>query len=141
MICDVETPNMERDMTSRTLAGLHVLVVEDEYFLAEDARTTLVDVGAEVVGPVPTAEEANALIERGERIDYVLLDVNLSGEMAFDVADVLRARGVPFAFVTGYDPGSLPERFGDTPTLGKPVRGDQLIKLVEQVPGASPSAG
>ena len=35
-----------------------------------------------------------------------LLDVNLSGETVFPVAEALKARGVPFAFATGYDADS-----------------------------------
>ena len=85
-------------MASEVLAGSRILVVEDEYYLAEDARSILSEVGAEVLGPVPTVDEAKVLIEAAGRIDGVLLDANLRGEMAFDVADVLQARNIPFAF-------------------------------------------
>ena len=124
-------------MTAGSLSGSRILVVEDEYYLADDARATLAAIGAEVVGPVPTVDEASALIEGEGRIDGVLLDVNLRGEMAFDVADTLQARGVPFAFVTGYDRAALPERFSATPALGKPVLSEQLIRTFEQLIRAS----
>lgn len=120
-------------LTGQKLTGSRILIVEDEYFLADDARSTLAGMGAEVVGPVPTASEASALIDADRGIDCVLLDVNLRGEMAFGVADALHARGVPFAFVTGYDASALPDRFSDTPTLGKPVQPERLIELFEQL--------
>ncbi len=124
-------------MVSGTLSGSRILVVEDEYYLADDARSVLSGVGAEIVGPVPTADEAAAFIEADSAIDGVLLDVNLRGEMAFDVADALQARGVPFIFVTGYDRAALPERFASVPSLGKPVDPDQLVKCFERLKEAS----
>lgn len=123
-------------MASRTLADLRILIVEDEYFLADDARAILAGAGAEVVGPVATAAGASALIAADTAIDYALLDVNLRGEMAYDVADTLTARRIPFAFVTGYDRDALPERFCGTPTLTKPAHADQLIGLFERLAGS-----
>ena len=124
-------------MTSGLLAGSRILVIEDEYYLADDARATLSRVGADVVGPVPTVAEAKALIDADSQIHGVLLDVNLRGEMAFEVADLLQTRGIPFAFVTGYDRVALPERFAATPTLGKPVDPERLTKLFEQLTAGS----
>lgn len=112
-----------------------MLVVEDEYYLADDARSVLCDEGAEVRGPVATVAEASALIEDGTSIEAVLLDVNLRGEMAFEVADALQARNIPFAFVTGYDRAALPERFATVPRLGKPVDPAQLVKLFATLTG------
>ena len=127
-------------MASGMLSGSRILVVEDEYYLADDARYTLLQVGAEVVGPVATVDAASALIRAEERIDGVLLDVNLRGEMAFDVADALQARGIPFAFVTGYDRTSLPKRFAAAPMLGKPVSPERLIEVFEQLTATSRDA-
>ncbi len=126
-------------MTSDRLAGLRILIVEDEYFLADEARGLLAEVGAEVIGPVPTANQASALIDGDRAIDGALLDVNLGGEMAFDVADKLQARGIPFAFLTGYDRSVLTDRFTDTASLGKPVCAEQLIEVVEQLASRAPA--
>ncbi|HVF95359.1 MAG TPA: response regulator [Sphingomonas sp.] len=120
-------------MATQTLAGARILVVEDEYFLADEARSALTNAGAVVIGPMATADEAKAFIRSGERLDCVLLDVNLRGDLAFDVADLLQAGAVPFAFVTGYDRSALPERFLETPSLGKPVQTEQLIKLFNRI--------
>ena len=127
-------------MASNSLAGSRILVVEDEYFLADDARSTLSRLGAEVVGPAPTVAEASALIETGGQIDCALLDVNLRGETAFDVADALQQRGIPFAFVTGYDRDTIPERFSGIPYLAKPVRSKQVVELFEQLGGGPRNA-
>ena len=120
-------------MEPGTLSGSRILIVEDEYYLADDARSTMSRVGADVVGPVPTVDEAKALLDDDGKIDGALLDVNLRGEMVYAVADVLQERGVPFVFVTGYDRGALPDRFADTPTLMKPVDGEQLVELFQEL--------
>lgn len=116
-------------MAANQLAGSRVLIVEDEYYLADDARSILSGLGMEVVGPVATAPAARALIETGGVIDMVLLDVNLRGELAFDVADTLKSREIPFAFISGYDRTALPGRFADVTLLEKPVRPDRLVDL------------
>lgn len=107
--------------------GRRILVVEDEYFLADELSTVLTEAGAEVLGPVPSIEEASAIIRGDERIDAALLDVNLRGEPIFSVADELRAQHVPFVFATGYDQLALPERFAGAIRIEKPVRPRAVI--------------
>jgi response regulator RpfG family c-di-GMP phosphodiesterase len=126
-------------MASHQLAGSRVLIVEDEYYLADDVRSVLSDVGAEVLGPVATVSEARTLIEADPAIDGVLLDVNLRGEMAFDVADTLHSRGIPFAFVTGYDRAAIPDRFAGTARLQKPVNPQKLVDVFGSIVGSDVS--
>jgi hypothetical protein len=59
-----------------------------------------------------------------------VLDVNLRGDMVFPVADALRARGIPFAFATGYDGWALPERFADAPRVEKPFKGFRVAAVL-----------
>jgi CheY-like chemotaxis protein len=115
-------------MTEQTLAGSRILVVEDEYYLADEARLILSHVGADIIGPVPTVAQAKAVMDANTRIDGALLDVNLRGELVFDLADALQARGIPFAFATGYDGDVLPDRFANRLVLSKPVRPELLIE-------------
>jgi len=49
-----------------------------------------------------------------------VLDVNLAGEMSYPVAELLRSRGVPFLFATGYGTDGLPEGMRNVPVLSKP---------------------
>lgn len=109
-------------MAEHNLQGCRVLVVEDEYLLADDLSYALAEAGAEVLGPVPSIEEATSLIAKGERIDAAVLDVNLRGDMVFPVADALVARNIPFAFATGYDRWALPDRFASAPRIEKPFK-------------------
>ena len=114
-----------------SLQGRRVLVVEDEYMLAEDLREALESQGAEVVGPVPTVAEALDLLRREPAPHMAILDINLGGEMVYPVADALRARGIPFLFATGYEPWSILEAYADVPRMEKPVE----LRSLRHVPG------
>ncbi|WP_414470621.1 response regulator [Microvirga sp. M2] len=107
--------------TVSTLQGRRILVVEDEYMMAEDLQRDLQQVGAEVVGPVPSVTDALRLLAMEETIDGAILDVSLRGEKAYPVADALRERGVPFVLATGYEQWALPEAYRDVPRCDKPV--------------------
>ena len=117
-------------MTEEILRGLRILVVEDEYLLADDLSRMLADAGAEVVGPVPSVKEAMRLIEGASTIDGAVLDVNLRGEMVFPVAQSLQELGIPFAFATGYDAWALPDQFSTSPKIDKPLKLDALIEML-----------
>ena len=107
--------------TGDGLAGKRILVVEDQYLLAADLKRTLERCGATVIGPVPTAERAVALIPGALPLDGAILDVNLeAGGSGYPVADLLRDLHVPFVFATGYDSGSISPNFRDVVNIGKP---------------------
>ncbi|KLK93984.1 chemotaxis protein CheY [Microvirga vignae] len=115
------------------LARCRVLVVEDEYFIADDMAKALEKLGAEVVGPVPKREKALALISSGEKIDAAVLDINLRGEEVFPVADALAAHGIPFVFATGYDASSIPPSYAAVPRWEKPFSPDALSRALPAI--------
>lgn len=102
------------------LHGQRFLVVEDEALLARDALRRLTAQGATVAGPVGTVAEALLLLETAE-MDAALLDITLDGESVFPVAEQLRQRKIPFAFVTGLDRSNLPPAFKGVPIFPKPA--------------------
>jgi CheY-like chemotaxis protein len=104
------------------LRGRHLLVVEDEYVVAEDFALRLEDAGAIVVGPVPSVREALELVmSEGDRLDAAVLDVNLGGEFVYPVADALSGRGIPFVFTTGYDASAITPAYANAPRCEKPL--------------------
>lgn len=119
-------------MGEEWLAGKRVLVVEDEYILADDLSLALEDASAEVVGPAPRTARALALLGEND-VDAAVLDINLGGEMSFTVADALATRGVPFLFTTGYDAAVLPDRFDHVVRCEKPVDMRQIMRALQQV--------
>ena len=72
-----------------------ILIVEDEYFIAEDLAHGLRRRGALVLGPVATIDDAMEIINEGGPLDGAVLDVNLGGRMSFAIADVLRKKACP----------------------------------------------
>ena len=105
---------------AKVLTRRHVLVVEDQYLVAEEVRRVVMRLGGEVLGPVGAVEVALDLMEE-RRPDLALLDVNLHGAMVDPLARRLRDMGVPVIFATGYSPGSLSPEFHDAPHLDKPI--------------------
>ena len=95
------------------------LVVEDEVLLALNLEDMLVALGHTVVAVAARIPQALALAESSD-IDLAVLDLNLSGTFTFPVADVLRRRGVPFMFATGYGAGGLTEEYRSEIVLAKP---------------------
>src|SRR5690242_1180734 len=96
-----------------------VLVVEDEALVAMDLESSLLRGGFAVAGPAATVA-AGVALAAAEPLRAAVLDVNIGGELVFPVAEVLAGRGIPFLFVTGYGPETLPARFRGRPFLRKP---------------------
>lgn len=116
-------------MTIEDLAGYRVLVVEDDYFVAEELAAALERNGATVLGPASSVEAGRSLA--GEHApDCVLLDVNLRGENAFELADELRERGIFTVFATGYDSDLVPEHLRDANYLRKPLEITAVVRLI-----------
>ena len=111
------------------LKGLRVLVVEDEMMVSMLIEDMLSDMGCTVVGPASRLDEAMELAQAGG-IDCAVLDVNLGGQPIFPVADLLRERGCPFAFATGYGDAGLRDADRGTPVLQKPFREGDLARVL-----------
>ena len=105
---------------TQPLSGRRVLVVEDESLVAMLLETILEDMGCTPVGPASNVDEGEAIARDTVDLDAALLDVNLAGRQVFTVAAVLKARGVPFVFSTGYGESGLPDEWRGNPTIQKP---------------------
>ncbi|CAH2395317.1 response regulator [Mesorhizobium ventifaucium] len=113
---------------------LRILVVEDEWLIAEDIAACLRASGHEVIGPAPSVAVALRLI--GENpVDVALLDVQLYGETSLAIAEELQARRIPFACLSGFGPRDVPSALANSRFVRKPA--DQaaiLSALAELVP-------
>jgi CheY-like chemotaxis protein len=109
-----------------------VLIVEDEAMISMMIEDMVLDFGSEIVGPAARLDHALTLALQAE-IDIGILDINVDGTVVFPVADVLRFRGIPFIFATGYDFRSLPERFRGSPTLSKPFSYENFAELLRSL--------
>src|SRR5208282_2961430 len=119
-----QEPAYSNEKETLRLTGKRLLVVEDEVLVAMDIVAALEGAGAEVVGSPATAKDALNIIN-DTSLDAALLDANLRGDPVTEIASALAALNVPFLFVTGYGPESLPKGFGGTLMLSKPFGQDQ----------------
>ena len=119
---------------TNNLDGLRVLVVEDEMMVSMLIEDMLGDLGCTVIGPASRLDEAISLANSAE-LDCAVLDVNLGGQPIFPLADILRAKGAPFAFATGYGDAGLRDVDRGSPVLQKPFREADLRRVLESLVG------
>ncbi|MGZ4926481.1 MAG: response regulator [Halobacteriota archaeon] len=111
---------------SQYLKGCRILILEDEYFIANDLETALKAQGAKVIGPFAKLSEAMSQVARDE-IDAVVMDVNLRDGSAYSVSDELARQHVPFIFATGYSAKAIPNRFRHVTRWEKPYDVTEVV--------------
>lgn len=110
-----------------------VFVVEDEVVVAFEMTDTLEDLGFEVVGPSVHLSDAEKRAETAD-IDVAFLDVNLGrGKTSAPVANILRERGIPFAYITAYDADQVDFIKPSDRVVKKPVSSPELLSVLETV--------
>jgi len=112
---------------------LSILVVDDETMIVMLLEDMLADLGCTVAGSAGSVAQSLAVIDQNElTLDGAFLDINLRGELVYPVADALKARGVPFVFVTGNAVYGIDPGYAGVPALPKPFGVhaiEQAVKL------------
>ena len=126
------------DVSSSGQNGLTVLLVEDEFLIAEEIAAVLEDAGHAVVGPAGTVRAAEAMLAGDPRPDIAVIDANLRGETSAPLAASLRDRGIPFCVCTGYRISDLAALFGDIVTIQKPIDPARLLQVVANLASGHP---
>lgn len=97
-----------------------ILIAEDQSLIAIALESLIEDLGWIPVGPAGRLADALHLA-RHAALDAAILDVNLQGEMSWEVATTLRERGIPFLFSSGYAGLKVfPPHLADARVLQKP---------------------
>ena len=117
----------------KSLWGRRILVLEDEYFLAEELERMLEAEGAIVAGPYPSLEAAKATPL--DQIDGAILNVRVRDGQSYPLAEKLRERGVPFVFASGQDRLAEPNKWHDSAWVAKPYQSRTLISALHRVMG------
>ena len=109
-----------------------VLVVEDESLVAMLIEDMLSDMGYEVVAVAARFDQA---LEAARTIgaDLAILDLNLAGTRTDAVAEVLRARGIPFMFATGYGAAGVTAEWSHVPVVQKPFQESDLSRALAKL--------
>ena len=109
-----------------------VLVVEDEWILADLIACALAEAGYAVVGPVADVSGGLDRLDQTQ-IDAAILDVHLGDEDSFAIAQELMRRGIGFAFLSGYSARDIPATFAGVPLIRKPARIDEIRATIESL--------
>jgi CheY-like chemotaxis protein len=123
----------------RMLTGRRVLIIEDVGVVAMALKAMLEALGCTVAGTAARLPEARQLMLH-EPCDVVLVDLNLGGEYAFPLVDILRERRIPFVITSGYDAGQLSSDLAAVPQLQKPFDLATLEAVLLEAFSAAPNA-
>jgi len=122
------------------LAGLRVLVAEDRSLIAARVVQILRRADGVPVGPVPTLVGGTNLARREDvALDAAVLDIDLRGELAYPLAELLRARGVPFVFLTGYGDPVIPEPWREVARVERPFDEAALLGALRSAIAGRPT--
>jgi DNA-binding response OmpR family regulator len=113
------------------LKDVSILIVEDAWHVAKAMKRMLGTVGMNVLGPAATSAEARLLLAH-QRPFLALVDINLRGELAWDLIGDLREQGVEVVVMSGYPLASDP-RGKSIVCLQKPCEATELIEALSAV--------
>ncbi len=111
-----------------------ILIVEDEFIVANNLRLILKEAGYTISGIAASAKEAQECILQ-HKPDLVLLDIRIKGKLSgIDVARKLRADYIPFIYLSANSDQAILEEAKKTEPYGfliKPVREKDLLVALE----------
>lgn len=133
-------------MRNPALAGMRLLVMEDEVLIAMDVEQLCHDHGAAKVVLVHALDRAPDMSGPQEALetsfDAAILDVALGEDSTLPFAARLAAAGVPFIFATGHTgTKELLDAFPGVAVIGKPYGGQALIDALSSAIGNSNMPG
>ena len=110
-----------------------LILVEDNFPIAESLRYLLEGGGFEVVGMAGDVATALELVA-GTPFEFALLDIDLHGELVSPVADAAAMKQKPVVFLSGYgEIEMLPPHLRELPRLEKPVDSADLFATIARV--------
>jgi len=111
-----------------------VLIVEDEFIVANDLRVILQQAGYKVNGIAASVDEADEFLQKS-RPDLVLLDIRLDGKRTgIDFAKKLKAENVAFVYISANSSQEILEEVKTTDPYGfivKPFREKDLLVSID----------
>ena len=108
-----------------------VFIVEDEPLLVMDLEDMLTGLGHHVIAIATRIDKALQVAGNGD-FNLAFLDINISGSTTFQVAALLRKRGTPFIFISGYGTDGLIDGYRSAHLLTKPISVKDLKSKISQ---------
>jgi CheY-like chemotaxis protein len=109
-----------------------VLLVEDEVLITLLLQDMLLDLECEIADAPANLDDALSAARTGA-FDLAFIDLNLHGKLTYPVADILKARQIPFIFMTGYGAAALEAAYADALVLEKPFHLKDLEGIIARV--------
>ena len=119
------------------MTAMHVLIVEDDPLIGMDLEDELGDRGFTAVCAHSVAQARSLAVKA--RPDVAVLDMHLGSDTTFAFAAELLEEGVPFFFLSGNDASALPPHLAASRILTKPVRTEEVVKLISDMTGTPSS--
>ncbi len=117
---------------------IKLLIVEDEFILTLELKTSLEMLGYEVCEPVASGREALRMVGE-ERPDLAIIDINLVGDMnGLELALRLKkTRALPIIFITGIADERTSARIRELEPLAsliKPIHAQDIHAVLRGFP-------
>jgi CheY-like chemotaxis protein len=117
-------------VSGKPLEGLRVFVMEDNALVAAEMVDALIEKGAVVLGPFHSLASGGVAATE-QAFDVALLDVDIDGAAVWPVAKLIKNRGIPAVFATGFSNHSLrPTEFQNSQTIAKPYQADDITNVL-----------
>jgi len=112
----------------------NILIVEDQFIVANDLRIMLQRAGYQICGIAPSVAKALDLIA-SKKPDWILLDIFLQGtKTGIDLAGQLREMDIPFIYISANTNQGILEAAKSTEPYGflvKPFREKDLLVMLD----------
>jgi DNA-binding NtrC family response regulator len=119
---------------AQPLKGARILVVEDEFLIAMELGSILLEAGAEVVGPCGSSAEAHSLLRKVDGVRAAILDLRLGNDTSIPLARHLTRHGLPFIFFTGQvDMSPICAEYPTATIISKPFQRRAILTALADI--------
>jgi len=115
------------------LPSPRIFIVEDSPLISLDLEDTVAEMGATVVGPSQSLDEALLLVDGAPRLDAAIVDFVLKDGTSETLIHALRSRSIPVIVYTGLTKGEVHALFPDVTVITKPHSPDDLRNVLLQL--------
>lgn len=115
------------------MAPFRVLILEDDAIIALDLATIVCCWTDAKVTSCRSLEQARKALVGA--FDLALLDIDVVDGKSYEIAADLKARKLPFAFVSGSVAADAPDELKDSPFISKPYDMREIERIVASASG------
>jgi DNA-binding response OmpR family regulator len=108
-----------------------ILIVEDEWLVAEGLKMDLEEQGCRVLGPALSCKDALSILE-DHKVQMAILDTELSGETCEAVLEECEKNGIPVIIFSGHLEQDFPQFARGRKVLMKPYDPAALAEVLAQ---------